>query len=294
VGSGAIRDRASLRLLQAIVVTDQRPGRLTSLLLVEERLLEAEYFATRLADASDGTVLGYELNAFLSAARSVTFLLQKEMSHVHGFAQWWRDQQDRLRQDAAARFFLEQRNFSQKKGRVSIVGACGSGASKRWRYFFAGTTEPVPAGLLNREIADCCLEHLAKLANLILLFADAFPCHACPSRALTPEGVAALALNLDKLEESLGLPPAFLAARPRATVEERIRFLSRNVDPVDFEVIRRVARYVAKPPMSGDGLGGRLALSMVEQIDRARSAGVSHDQAAKIALISEALRADRC
>jgi hypothetical protein len=270
-------------------MTDQRPARLTSLLLVEERLIEAEYFAMRLADAGDGTVLGYELNAFLSAARSVTFLLQKEMNHVDGFDQWWREQQDRLRQDAAARFFLELRNFSQKEGRVSVVGTCGSGAGKRWRYFFAGTTEPVPAGLLNREIADCCLEHLAKLANLILLFADAFPCHACPSRALTPEGVVALALNLDKLEESLGLPPAFLAARPRATVEERIRFLSRNVDPVDFEAIRRVAGYVAKPPMSGDGFGGRLGLSMVEHLERARSAGVSHDQAARIAVVSAAL-----
>ena len=62
--------------------------RLNSLLLVEERLLEAEYFADRFrwlrADE-----FGYEFNAFLSAARSVTFLLQKEMKEVAGFDVWW-------------------------------------------------------------------------------------------------------------------------------------------------------------------------------------------------------------
>jgi hypothetical protein len=51
--------------------------RLSSLLLVEERLLEAEYFSRRLRRLS-GEPFGYELNAFLSAARSVTFLMQKE------------------------------------------------------------------------------------------------------------------------------------------------------------------------------------------------------------------------
>lgn len=97
--------------------------RLTSLLLVEERLLEADYFARRLCRQADSDRFGYELNAFLSAARSVTFLLQKEMAKVPGFASWWAEQQDRLRSDRAARFFVDLRNFSQKAGRISLVGS---------------------------------------------------------------------------------------------------------------------------------------------------------------------------
>ena len=58
--------------------------RLTSLLLVEERLLEADYFARRLGRQADHSRFGYELNAFLAAARSVTFLMQKEMTKVRG------------------------------------------------------------------------------------------------------------------------------------------------------------------------------------------------------------------
>ena len=99
-----------------------RRYRFTSLLLVEERLLEADHFARRLCRQPDSARFGYELNAFLSAARSVTFLLQKEMAKVPGFSSWWEEQQSQLRNDRSARFFVELRNFSQKAGRVSLVG----------------------------------------------------------------------------------------------------------------------------------------------------------------------------
>lgn len=96
--------------------------RLTSLLLVEERLLEAKYFARRLTKQCEMDRFGYELNAFLAAARSVTFLLQKEMARVPGFAEWWDGQRQLLSSDPAAVFFLKLRNFSQKEGRISLVG----------------------------------------------------------------------------------------------------------------------------------------------------------------------------
>src|SRR5438270_600179 len=96
--------------------------RLTSLLLVEERLLEADHFAKRLAPQRYCRRFGYELNAFLSAARRVTFLLQKEFAQVQGFESWWKGLRAEMRADPASRFFLELRNFSQKEGRVSVAG----------------------------------------------------------------------------------------------------------------------------------------------------------------------------
>ncbi|WP_127115492.1 hypothetical protein [Shimia sediminis] len=98
--------------------------RLTSLLLVEERLFEAEHFAL-LLQGKHPIELQYYLNAFLSAARSVTFLIQKELAHTPGFSQYWEQVQDKLRNDKAARFFLELRNFSQKAGRVNLSGRGG-------------------------------------------------------------------------------------------------------------------------------------------------------------------------
>lgn len=266
-----------------------QPLRLTSLLRVEERLTEAEYFGRRLFDLPDATSLGYELNAFLSAARSVTFLLQKEFSAVESFEGWWLADRAKLGNDEAARFFLELRNYSQKQGRVSIVGSCDDG--KKWRFMFAGTAEPVPTALLNRDVADCCLEHLAKLARAILRVTEAFPYNSCPARALTPAGVVALGLNLDSVETALGFPPYVAAARPKCSTEDRLRLYRRYVDAVDLDEIQRIADYRPIAPMQrGNDFRVSLGLSMVEHIEGSRSAGTSHDQAVRIAIGAEVLR----
>lgn len=275
------------------MIDDAKPRvRLTSLLRVEERLTEAEYFARRMFDLPNSTVLGYELNAFLSAARSVTFLLQKEFAAVHGFEACWSAERARLGADEAARFFLELRNFSQKEGRVSLVGT--SDQDRKWRFMFAGTVEPVPSSLLNCDLGDCCLEHLAKLARAVLRVAQAFPYHSCPAQALTPTGIAALGLDLNKVEAALGFPAVVSAVRPEGSIEDVTRLYRRYVDTVDFDEIRRIADYKPMPPLRrGDGFGISLGLSAVEQIENSRATKMSHDDAVRVALAAECLRARR-
>jgi hypothetical protein len=254
--------------------------------------MEAEYFARLMFDSPDPTILGYELNAFLSSARSVTFLLQKEFAAVNGFEAWWVADRSKLGADTAARFFLELRNFSQKEGSVSIVGT--SDESRKWRYMFAGTAEPVPAVLLNRDVADCCLEHLAKLAQSILRVTEAFPYHSCLSLALTPAGIAALGLDLDAIEAALSIPAAASAIRPQRSIDDLTRLYRRFVDAVDFDEIRRIANYNPTPPMQcGDGFGVSLGLSMVDQIENSRSTAISHDDAVRVALAAEVLKIGR-
>jgi hypothetical protein len=243
VGRGTRGDRGRAPWAKAVTNAFRAKARLTSLLLVEERLAEAEYFATRLFKATSSTVLGYELNAFLSAARSVTFLLQKEFAHVEGFETWWQARRRELGADIAARFFLELRNYSQKEGRVSVEGF--SSDMRVWHFVFAATVEGVPHALLNRNVADCCLEHVAKLAQVTLDAAREFPFHSCPARALTPEGVAALGIDLDEIGVTLlGIPPEFWAVRPAGfSIEDRVRVYRRYVDAVDFDMIERLAAY---------------------------------------------------
>jgi hypothetical protein len=197
------------------------PFRLTSLLRAEERLLEAEHFVKRMG-TERGEAVGYDLNAFLASARSVSFLLQKEFSKVAGFVEWWARDRLVLANDPAARFFLELPNYSQKEGRISLVGIALqpsiSGRRSRWSYRFAGTAEPVPPELLNRDIVDCCCEHLAKLAKMVLRFSDQFSFHGCPSRALTPEGIKALGIDIDEAFAALGYPGSGLGTpRPGTT-----------------------------------------------------------------------------
>jgi len=215
--------------------------KLHSLLLVEEKLLEAHYFAHRLRCLSADS-FRHEFNAFLSSARSVTFLLQKEMKHVTGFCEWWCIRQTNMREDPSMRFFHDLRNYSQKRGRVSLVGAMTRNASGHpsWTYRFAGHESLVPPALLHRDVAECCLEHLSKLAGVVLDCADAFPFHSCPSRAITPEGLAELGLELQTIERSLGLPLGF-ATRSTLPEAQVFRILQKHFDAVDFKAIQRIA-----------------------------------------------------
>jgi hypothetical protein len=247
-------------------------ARLTSLLLVEERLLEGEYFLKCMTRAR-AEPFGYNLNGFLAAARSVTFLLQKEYSKIDGFATWWALEQAILAADPAARFFLELRNYSQKEGRISLVGSARSSGSRRlpWSYRFAGTSKAVPPVLLNRDVVDCGREHLAKLARIVLQFSDRFPYHSCPKRALTPEGVKALGINLDDIDAACGFPRGWTRVAAGEDEMERTRCVATLVDPVDFRTIQRIARLKSRRRKTADDdLGERLARLMVLAIERRR------------------------
>lgn len=248
--------------------------RLKSLLLVEEKILEAEYFAGRLRwlCADD---FRFEFNAFLSAARSVTFLLQKQMKKVIGFDQWWDERVKEMNEDSAMKFFRDLRNFSQKEGRISMVGTMSRGGSGRslWSYRFGGNKRPVPKQLLQRDVAECCREHLSKLATIVLACADVFPFHSCPRRAVTPEGLKTLGLQLSDIEKMLGLPSGCtdITGIPR---EQFFRILQGHFDGVDFERIRRVAEYTPEQDATistpSDQLNDKLARALVNEIETRR------------------------
>ena len=215
---------------------------LRSLLLVEEKLLEAEYFLNRLHFLSFAE-FGYELNAFLSAARSVTFLLQKEMRSVSGFDEWWRDRVAEMRNDPSMEFFKESRNFSQKEGRVSVSGWSGlfAGGAMSMSYRFAPYGNSVPGQLTGRDVIEFSREHLGKLATIVLACAEEFPLHCCPRRAVTVEGLKELSLDLSDIEQMLGFPRGWTDF-PDVPHEERLRFLQQQFDGVDFERIRAIAK----------------------------------------------------
>lgn len=248
--------------------------RLNSLLLVEEKILEADYFACRMSSLCFDE-FRYEFNAYLSAARSITFLLKKEMHEVAGFNEWWAKRQEEMRSDASMKFFLELRNFSQKEGRISMVGTPSTDSERNsfWCYRFAGNKWAVPAQLLHRDVVECCSEHLSKLACIVLACAEAFPYHCCPRRAVTPEGLEALGLNFSDIESILGLPKGStdVAGIPKNHV---YRILQNHLDGVDFEEIQRVADN--KPERTStlatpsDQLNKKLAHALVNSIESSR------------------------
>ncbi|WLA73825.1 hypothetical protein [Bradyrhizobium diazoefficiens] len=206
----------------------------TSLRYALERLLEAEHFVTRLVLAQH-LEFKFELNAFLSAARSMTWVMQKAMARTQGFQEWYQEQQSRMAKDDAMRFFLQLRNISQKEGPVSYIG--GSLPGGGWSYRFVGAS--VPSALIGKDISAACGDHLVKLATVLSDCADAFPFHSCPAAALTEEGVLALGISFADIEGALGLPAGWTAVAgipPR----EKLRLLAREVDPLNRQEIARL------------------------------------------------------
>ncbi|TXN26494.1 MULTISPECIES: hypothetical protein [Methylobacterium] len=203
-----------------------------------EKLREAEHFLGRLAFAG-GLEFQFELNAFLSASRSVTFLLQCAMAKVPGFADWYGAQQTSMKSDAAMRFFVELRNISQKQGPVSFVG--GSLQNGGWTYRFVGRPHAVPEDLVGKDICACCASHLSKLARLLAECANEFPFQSCPGRAFTVEGMNALKYDWRDAEEAAGLPPGYtqVSGIPAA---EMLRLLRREIEPLDTKTIERIGK----------------------------------------------------
>jgi hypothetical protein len=212
----------------------------TSIVYAWERLQEAEYFLGRMANAS-GTEFTFELNAFLSASRSVTFVLQKALTHVAHFEVWFAAEREQMKSDGAMRFFLELRNISQKQGPVAhIAGGTTQGG---WSRRFVSVQTRVPSELVGREVTACCAEHLQKLALLILKYFREFPFHACVARALTPEGMDALNYTFEDVEALLGLPAGYTDVGGQGfSVAEKLKVLRREVDTIDVADLERLAR----------------------------------------------------
>src|SRR5258708_35361625 len=75
-----------------------------------DKLNEAAFFQQCLAaEKVDPDHYRYFMSAFISAARSITLLMQKEYAHTKGFAEWYPDRQGGLKADDEMRFFNELR-----------------------------------------------------------------------------------------------------------------------------------------------------------------------------------------
>lgn len=265
------------------------PHLFTSLRHSVEKLLEAEHFLGRLL-TSEGLTFQFELNAFLSASRGVTLILQKTMSTVPGFASWYDRQRAKMKADASMAFFVSLRNFSQKEGPVAIVAA--SGPRGGWTYRFVGEAAEVPEGLKRRDVRVCCAAHLVKLAGLLLECDRAFPFHSCPARAFSEDGKAALGYSWRDVEVATGFPPGYteVANLPAA---EKLRILRREIEPLDTASIQRISQgdlradgaQLTFPASDGTGLADDLVTAM----ERCGAAG-RHPREAFVSAILESRR----
>jgi hypothetical protein len=89
-----------------------------------DKLGEAVYFGKQMKVAFESNQADYIylMNAFISAARSVTFVMQKEYAHAEGFKDWWENNNTKKSQSFsnfnALRTVTEHQKMISQSGRV--------------------------------------------------------------------------------------------------------------------------------------------------------------------------------
>jgi hypothetical protein len=88
----------------------------TSLNEVKDALDEAEYFYQRMESALQvPKEFRHNLNAFISRARAVTWVLKKQFSGNQKFSDWYAVKEKIMRADELMSFFVKLRNISLKE-----------------------------------------------------------------------------------------------------------------------------------------------------------------------------------
>lgn len=84
------------------------------------RLNDAEILlAQATVNSNDFPIFRANINAFVSAGRSVTFVMEKEFAHVNGFAAWYETKRADMKKDPIFDLFVKIRNNSVKERAVA-------------------------------------------------------------------------------------------------------------------------------------------------------------------------------
>ena len=86
---------------------------------------EAEYFLCRMTKTfEDDRLFSYNLSAFLSAARSITFYMQRQYKRCDGFGQWYCQTQIEMSADPELEYLNKARVEAVHTEPVTTVATC--------------------------------------------------------------------------------------------------------------------------------------------------------------------------
>jgi hypothetical protein len=192
--------------------------------VVEEKICEAEFFLNQLSTSSR---LSFEaqcyFSAFVSAARSVTLVLQATMNGIPGFEQWYQGAQAKLKTDPLAPFFVEIRNSSIHKGLNPLNQVTldhlredlFNQMRRRTRSHvlvlpdMRSRNSPILA-----DAVQASTHYFVSLVKVVFECYDRFKCVVDPQWYFTREHFAAMGKTFPDAISELGFPPAWASCVP--------------------------------------------------------------------------------
>ncbi len=87
---------------------------------VTKAIEEAEYFYKKLEEEHcKPSEYTYNLNAFISRGRSITWIIKKQYSKCSNFSEWYFQKEKEMKADELMTFFIQARNISVKEHSIS-------------------------------------------------------------------------------------------------------------------------------------------------------------------------------
>ena len=137
--------------------------------IVEYKVQQTDFFIGKLKEVGlDFFAAQCFTDAFVSAARSVTFAMQSVISDIPGFNDWYKPRQQRLKADSLARFFNEYRDVSTHVGDTVVLGGSyerDPNGDHIVRYYFG----PIPdvSSVPSEDVLTACSRYFATLLAVV-------------------------------------------------------------------------------------------------------------------------------
>lgn len=167
--------------------------------------METHYFLLKISEVIAPPEIGFVFSAFVSASRSITFCLQAVLRDLEGFDRWYTGQQQVLKQNPLARFFIEARNVSQKVGLVPISsGSYKKGADGKVNAkFFFDRSHTDFQELPSSDVLESCHSYFVKLLDIVYNCYVSFGTYIDPHQYYTAANFKRLGKTIDDADEEV-------------------------------------------------------------------------------------------
>lgn len=176
--------------------------------LIDGKLCESDFFLEKLRAAPDLDQARYYFSAFLSAARSVTYALQKCLRGLGDFDTWYTDRQAELKAHPSARYFHTIRNEAIHEG-LNPLESHSRGVGGIY-----GSDFYLREGAPERNVVTACTSYMAILVRIAGTAYQRFWTSVDLPPDLTPEDLAARGQTIEDIEEEFGYPRGWSASLP--------------------------------------------------------------------------------
>lgn len=215
--------------------------------IVDYKTRQAEFFLSRIAAAEfDFFATQCFTDAFVSAARSITFALQAVCSSIPGFSEWYSNNRDNLKGDASCEYFKQYRSASVHLGDTG-VGACivdhHANGGRRIAYFFVNTPDiPNPP---KEDVYMSCRNYFVTILRIVLEAYREFACQIDARWHFTSDNFQRLGMSIEDAEQELGFPRGWTHTGESLTQAERWRLL-RTTQTIGCQVDHLFEQYLGE------------------------------------------------